>query len=96
MGGGKHSFFDTEGVMDDFGDGSDAVGGARGVGNNGLAMRGVVIDAQYDGRSFFSFFEWSGEDDFLGAGVNMNGEIFFFGKAAGGLDDDIDIEVFPR
>lgn len=87
--------FDGVIVVQDFGEGGQAVGGAAGVGDNVVFVFVVLvfIDAEDDGN--VRVFGWRGDEDFFGAG----GEVLFgvvpVAEEAGAFEDDVDVEVFP-
>src|SRR5204862_37117 len=95
---GRHeAFFEAEGVLDDLGDGGEAVGGAGGVGDDrvpGGVVPGVV-DAHAEGGNRFGGLRRRGDDDALGAGREVLAGAFGVGEEAGGLEDVLNTQVFP-
>ena len=92
--GGHETLDDAEVVVDNLGEGSQAVGGARGVGDDGgLAIVGLLVDAHHvhggirrRGR----------DDDALGATLEMGAGLLGGGEHAGRLDDVLSTGVLPR
>ena len=91
--GGHETLNDAEVVVDDLGEGSQAVGGARGVGDDGgLAIVGLLVDAHHvhggirrRGR----------DDDALGATLEMGAGLVGGGEHAGRLDDVLGASLLP-
>ncbi len=83
--GGHETLNDAEVVVDDLGEGSQAVGGARGVGDDGgLAVVGLIVDTHHVhggiGRG-------GRDDDALGAALEMGAGLLGSGEDTGRLDD---------
>lgn len=83
--GGHETLNDGVLVVDDLGEGSKAVGGARGVGEDG-DVRGValLVDAHDEHGGVGG---GSGDDDLLGATLQVGGGLLGGGEDTGGLDD---------
>ena len=89
------ALLDAESLMDDFRDRRQTVRRARGVGND-LVLRRVVlllVDPQDD--CDVGAFGRRGDDDFLGAGAHMLGRVVPIGEQAGRLEHHVDAERFP-
>ena len=81
--------------LQDLGQRAEAVRGARGVGDDVLAaVVLVVVDADHDGDVRVG--GRRGDDDLLGAGVQVPLGLGGVGEDAGGLDDDVDAQIAPR
>lgn len=84
MDGGHETLNDTELVVDDLGEGSEAVGRARGVGDDVLLW---VIRVQVDTADVhWCVGRWGGDDDLLGTTLQVSRSLFL-----GGEDTLIDI-----
>lgn len=93
MDGGHQALDDGELVVDDLGEGSQAVGGARGVGDDvGLAVVGLLVDAHHVhggvGRG-------GRDDDLLGATSQVSLGLLGGGEDTGGLDDVLGAGLLP-
>lgn len=93
MDGGHETLNDGELVVDDLGKGSQAVGGAGGVGNDvGGAIVLVLVDAHDEhggiGRG-------SRDDDLLGTTLQVGGGLLGGGENTSGLDDVLSAGVGP-
>ena len=94
MHGGHQALDDAEVVVDDLGQRSEAVGGAGGVGDDGHA--GVVlvqVDAADEHRGVV--LAGAGEDNDLGAGVQVRLGGFLGEELAGALEDVVNAELAP-
>ena len=95
--GGHEAFRDAESFFEeDVNHGCEAVGGAGSVGDD-VVSGGViflVVDAHDDGDVLF--FAWGGDDDFLGAGVDVTLGFAALSEETGGFDDNVDAEFLPR
>jgi hypothetical protein len=83
--GGHETLNDGVLVVDDLGEGSKAVGGARGVGEDldvGLVL--LLVDAHDEHGGVGG---GSGDDDLLGTTLQVEGSLFVGGEDTGGLDD---------
>ena len=83
--GGHETLDDAVLVVDDLGEGSQAVGGARGVGEDvdvGLVVFVVDTHDEHGGVS-----GRSGDDDLLGTTLQVGGGLLGGGEDTGGLDD---------
>ena len=87
--GGHDSGDDAEGVLQDLGDGREAVGGAARVGDDVVFGRVVLafVDAEHQGDVFVG--GGGGDDDFLHGRAEMDLGLFGVGEDAGGFDDDL-------
>ena len=91
--GGHETLDDGELVVDDLGKGSQAVGGARGVGDDiGAAVVGLLVDTHnvhggISGRSR--------DDDLLGATLQVSGGLVLGGEDTGGLDNVVGASLAP-
>ena len=72
-----------------------AVGGAGSRGDD-LVLSGqlVLVDGEHDGRQIVA--RRSGDDDLLGAGVDVGLRLRLAGVEAGALEHDVDIQLAPR
>ena len=94
---GRHqALLDAEGVVEHLDQGHEAVGGARGVGDD-LVLGGVEVLVVHavDERGVGSL-AGRRDDHQLGAGVEVGGRLVPVGEEAGGLDDHVHPEVTPR
>ena len=91
--GGHQAALDAEGLVDDLGEGRQAVGGAGGVGDDGLAGVGLVVHAvdEHGGVVLGG----GGHDDLLGTGVDVQLGLLLLEEEAGGLDDDLGADLAP-
>lgn len=83
--GGHETLNDTEVVVDDLGERSQAVGGARGVGEN-VDILGVrlVVDTHDEHGGIGG---GSGDDDLLGTTLQVSRGLLLSGEDTGGLDN---------
>lgn len=91
--GGHETLNDAELVVDNLGEGSQAVGGARGVGDDsGLAVVGLLVDTHHVhggiGRG-------GRDDDALGTTLQVGASLLGGGEDTGGLDDVLGAGVLP-
>lgn len=91
--GGHETLDDAVVVVDNLGEGSQAVGGARGVGDDGgLAIVGLLVDTHHVhggiGRG-------GRDDDALGATLEMGAGLLGGGEHTGRLNDVLDTGVLP-
>src|SRR5688572_22217721 len=94
--GGHQATLDAEGLVNNLGQGAEAVGGAGGVGND-VVVFGIVqpvIHAHHDGDVLVG--GGSGDQDFLGARLDVLLGCCSLGEEARGLDDDVHAQVGPR
>ena len=91
------ALLDADQVVEDLGDRREAVRRARRVGDD-VVVLGVVdlveVDAEDDRRVRLG--RRRGDDDLLGAGLEVLGGVRALGEEAGRLDHDVDAEVAPR
>ncbi|SCJ36920.1 Uncharacterised protein [uncultured Clostridium sp.] len=94
MHGGHQAVLDAEGVVEDLGDGGQAVGGAGGVGHKGHAgIIGCIVDAHDEhggvvlGRS--------GHNDLLGTGVDVSLGLLLGEEETGGLHHVLRADLAP-
>lgn len=91
--GGHETLNETELIVDDLGERSQAVGGARGVGDDGdVALVGLLVDTHNEhggigGRSR--------DDDLLGATLQVSGGLLGGSEDTGGLDDVVGTGLGP-
>jgi len=84
MDGGHESLHNAEFVVDDLGEGSKAVGGARGVGDDSVAgIELGVVDAHDEHRGILGR---SGDDHQLGSSAKVSRGSLLGGEDSGGLD----------
>ena len=93
MDGGHQATLDAPGVVQHLGDRGQAVGGARGVGDDGLAGVGLVVDAVHEHRGVV--LAGRALDDLLGAGIDVLLAGVLGQEQAGGLDDDVGAHFVP-
>jgi len=91
--GGHETLDDAELVVDNLGERSKAVGGARGVGEDiGAAVIGLLVDAHHVhggiGRG-------GGDDDLLGTTLKMGTGLLLGGEDTSGLDDVLGAGLGP-
>ena len=95
--GGHETFFHAETFFEeDMDEGSETVGGAGGVGDDvvfGVVVL-VVVHAHDDGDVLA--FGRSRDDDLFATGGDVSFGFVGFGKEAGGFNDVVDPEIFPR
>lgn len=91
--GGHETLDDGELVVDDLGEGSKAVGGARGVGDDiGAAVVGLLVDTHHVHGGISG---GSRDDDLLGAALKMGSSLVLGGEDTGGLDDVLGAGLAP-
>ena len=91
--GGHKAALDAEVVVDNLGERSEAVRGAGGVGDDlHVALVGLFVDAHDEHRGIRGR---SGDDDLLGAGLEVGFGLFHLGEETGGLDDEIGVKLAP-
>lgn len=83
--GGHETLDDTELVVDDLGEGSQAVGGARGVGEDVDVLLVLGVVDTHDEHGGVS--GRSGDDDLLGTTLQVSRGLLVGGEDTGGLDD---------
>ncbi|KAL8409443.1 hypothetical protein RB594_007758 [Gaeumannomyces avenae] len=91
--GGHETLDDGELVVDDLGQGSQAVGGARGVGDDvGAAVVRLLVDTHHVhggiGRG-------GRDDDLLGTALQMGAGLVDRGEDTGGLNNVLDASLLP-
>lgn len=85
MDGGHQTLNQAEVVVDDLGEGSKAVGCARGVGEDcDVGLVGLLVDAHDEHGSISG---GSGDDDLLGSTLQVSLGLLGGGEDTGGLDD---------
>ena len=95
MNGGHQTVGNAEVIVQHLGNGSKAVGGAAGVGNElHIAGIGVVIDAHHEHGGIV--LGGGGHDHVLGAGGNMTGRLLLGQEQTGGFDDVFGAYLGPR
>ena len=94
--GGHQTLHDTKVVIDDLCQRREAVGGAGGVGNDlHILGVGVLVNAHNKGGSL-GILGRSGDDDLLGAALQMGFALLGGGKYAGGLYHIVGADLTPR
>ncbi len=94
MNGGHDTGNDRISIVEGLGHWSEAVGGAGSGGDDGvIRLQGVVVYVVNDSRQIVS--GRSGDDDFLGAGVDMSLRLGLAGIEAGALKHYVNIEGLP-
>jgi hypothetical protein len=89
------ALLDPERVVQDLGEGGQAVGRAAGVADDVVLGRIVLVgvDAEDDGDVLI--LRRGADQDLLGTGGDVGLGLLGVGEDAGGLDDDVDAEVLP-
>ena len=95
MDGAHEGLLDAKGVVDDFGHGSQAVGGAGGVGDNVHVRCIVGVVDTHDERGSDFVLGGGGDDDLSGAVLEVGGGLLRGAVGAGGLDDVLGAAVIP-
>ena len=93
MNRGHEAADDTEFVIENFRDGSEAVRCAGSVGDDVLTGIGLVVHAVNEHRG--AVLGRSGHDDFLCACLDVHTCLGIFEEETGGLDDDISLDFVP-
>ena len=94
MDGGHEAGTDFSVVRQDFGHRSEAVGGAARAADDVVVFgQGLVVDAVDDGRQVIA--GRCGDQDLLGARVDVRLGLLFGCVEAGALEDDVDVEFLP-
>ena len=88
MDGGHGAAVDAESVLNDFGDGREAVRGARRVGNDVMLRRVIGLVVYTKNKSGVGAIGRRGDDDFLHRSAEMFLRVGAFGEKAGGFHDD--------
>ena len=92
--GGHQAILDAEAVVQDLGDGGQAVRGARGVGDElHVARVGIEVDAADEHRRVI--LGRGGHDDLLRAGVDVRLRLFLRQEQARGFDDVLRANLTP-
>ncbi len=93
--GGHEAPLDAEAVVEDLGEGGEAVRGARRVRDDGLGggVKDVVVDAHADGGVGVG--GGGGDDDPLSAALEVGGRLVPVGEQPRRLDDDVDAVRAP-
>jgi hypothetical protein len=91
--GGHKATDNTELVVEDLGDRSQAVGGAGSVGDDGLTSIGLVVHTIYEHRG--SVLGRSGHDDLLGTSLDVSLSELGGEEEAGGLYNNVGVEGTP-
>ena len=92
--GGHQAILDAEAVVQDLGDGGQAVRGARGVGDElHVARVGIEVDAADEHRRVI--LGRGGHDDLLRAGVDVRLRLFLRQEQARGFDDVLRADLTP-
>ena len=95
MNGGHQALFNAELVIENLCHRCQAVGGAGCCGDDVVVcgIVGVRVDAIDEGCVYF--LARSGDDDLLGAGLEVSLGVVAVGEAAGGLDDEVYVVLAP-
>src|SRR4029077_19450050 len=93
--GGHRAAVDAKGFLENFGDGSETVGGAGSVGNDVVlgGVVGLIVHAEDEGG--IGAVGGSGDDNFFHGRAQMLLGIGAFGEEAGGFDDDVRADGGP-
>ena len=92
--GGHQAILDAKAVVQNLGDGGQAVRGARGVGNElHVARVGIEVDAADEHRRVI--LGRGGHDDLLRAGVDVRLRLFLRQEQARGFDDVLRTDLTP-
>ena len=92
---GRHqAVLDAEVLMQDLGNGGEAVGGAARVGDE-LHIAGIVLMVHAHDEHRGVVLARRGHDDLLCAGGDVTGSLFLRQEQAGGLDDILRAELAP-
>ena len=82
-------------VVEGLGHRGEAVGGAGGRGDDVvISGQDVMVDVEHDGGEVIA--RRSGDDDLLGAGVDVSLGLGLAGVETGALQHDVDVELAPR
>ena len=93
--GGHDAGHDGSEVVQTLGHRGEAVGGAGSSGDDVvLSGQRLVVDVVHDGGQIAA--GRSGDDDLLGASVDVGLSLSLAGVEAGALENDVDVEVAPR
>lgn len=91
--GGHETLDDGELVVDDLGKRSQAVGGARGVGDDlDVGLVGLLVDTHHVHGGIGG---WSRDDDLLGTTLQVGLGLLGGGEDTGGLDDVVGTSLGP-
>lgn len=91
--GGHETFLHPEVVVDDLGERGQAVGGARGVGDDGdVGCVGFVVDTHDEHGSIR---RWSGNDHLLRTALQVGRSLLGGGEDTGGLDNVVGSSLGP-
>ena len=94
MGGAHQAGYHFEAVVHGFGEGGQAVRGARGVGDNPV-LRGEVPVVHADHHGFGFILAGGGDDNFLRSGLDMGAGLFGAQIEAGAVENHIHIVLGP-
>src|SRR3984885_12539559 len=89
------AFVDADRVVQDLDHGSEAIGGARAVGDDGVRLVELVVVDAVDDRKVGAV-GWRRDQYALGPGGEMRGRFVLGGENAGAFQRDIDAELLPR
>jgi hypothetical protein len=91
--GGHEALNDSEVVVDDLGERCQAVGGARGVGDDvEVGLVGLLVDTHDEHGGIGG---WGRDDNLLGATLQVSGGLLGGGENTGGLDDVVGTSLGP-
>lgn len=92
--GGHQTFFNSPVVIENLSDWSQAVSGARGVGNNGhVRVISFVVDS--NNKDWGVILWWGRDDGFLGSSLNVLSSIVFLGENTSALTDVVSSRGSP-
>ena len=93
MDGGHQTLNDGEVVVDDLGEWSQAVGGARGIGDNvDIGLVGVLVDTH---DVHWCVGGWGRDDNLLSSSLQVSRGLLGGGENTGGLDDVVGTSLGP-
>ena len=93
MDSGHQAGFDTEGIVQNLGDRSQAVGGAGSVGNDVLASVGRVVNTHYEHRG--SVFGRASQNNFLGTSSDVLTSSLVGQEQTGSFSNNVNTDFAP-
>src|SRR5690606_31530065 len=93
--GGHQAILDAELVVEDLGHRCEAVGGAGCAGDDVVVLRVVVLVVDTVDEGCVLVGGRCGDDDLLGAGIDVSLGCLGIGEETGGLDNDINVVGSP-
>lgn len=94
--GGHETLNDSVVVVDDLSEGGEAVGGARGVGDDVLVSLVVVVVDSDDVGGGALVLSGGRHDDLLGSSLQVSGALLLVEESSGGLANDVGSDGAPR